>query len=207
MDKLNEMKNKEEKNEIIIKYKIDRRKKEINIFGEKFVNNNKNNYILIYDGNEYELSVKLNIKNVGNKTIEVKLKEIKNVTNMESIFKGCLSLLPLTYISKWNTSNVTNMASMFEDCSSLSSLPDISKWNTSNVTNMRSMFEDCSSLLSLPDISKWNTSNVKDMRSMFSGCSSLSSLPDISKWNRYKILYYNRYNFNGCLSLINISDL
>ena len=61
MDKLNEMKNKEEKNEIIIKYKKDKRKKEINIFGEKFVNNNKNNYILIYDDNEYELSVKLNI--------------------------------------------------------------------------------------------------------------------------------------------------
>ena len=41
MDKLNEMNNKEEKNEIIIKYKIDTIKKEINIFGEKFVNNNK----------------------------------------------------------------------------------------------------------------------------------------------------------------------
>ena len=102
MDKLNEMNNKEEKNEIIIKYKIDKIKKEINIFGEKFVNNNKNNYILIYDGNEYELSVKLNIKNVGNKTIEVKLKEIKNVTNMESMFFGCSSLLSLTDISKWN---------------------------------------------------------------------------------------------------------
>ena len=129
MDKLNEMKNKEEKNEIIIKYKIERRKKEINIFGEKFVNNNKNNYILIYDGNEYELSVKLNIKNVGNKTIEVKLKEIKNVTNMESMFYGCSSLLSLPDISKWNTSNVTNMGYMFFGCSSLSSLPDISKWN------------------------------------------------------------------------------
>ena len=160
MDKLNEMKNKEEKNEIIIKYKIDKIKKEINIFGEKFVNNNKNNYILIYDGNEYELSVKLNIKNVGNKTIEVKLKEIKNVTNMESMFSGCSSLLSLTDISKWNTSNVTNMRSMFLGCSSLSSLPDISKWNTFNVKDMGFMFYDCSSLSSLPDISKWNTSNV-----------------------------------------------
>ena len=207
MDKLNEMENKKEKNEIIIKYKIDRKKKKINIFGEYFVNNNKNNYILIYDGNEYELSVKLNIKNVGNKTIEVKLKEIKNVTNMESMFKGCLSLLPLTDISKWNTSNVKDIGFMFSGCSSLSSLPDISKWNTSNVENMGYMFYHCSSLSFLPDISKWNTSNVKDMEFMFSGCSSLSFLPDISKWYRYKTLYYIRYNFNGCLSLINISDL
>ena len=69
MDKLNEMENKKEKNEIIIKYKIDRRKKEINLFGENFVNNNKNNYKLIYDGNEYELFVKLNIQNVRDKII------------------------------------------------------------------------------------------------------------------------------------------
>ena len=137
------MKNKEEKKEIIIKYKIDRRKKEINIFGDNFVNNNKNNYILIYEGNEYELSTKLNIensinkrkkeinlfgetfinnnknnyiliydgneyelvaklntKNVKSKIIEVKLKEIKNVTNMGNMFKGCSSLLSLFDISK-----------------------------------------------------------------------------------------------------------
>ena len=168
MDKLNEMENKKEKNEIIIKYKIDRRKKEINIFGENFVNNNKNNYILIYEGNEYELSTKLNIENSINKIIEVKLKEIKNVTNMESMFYGCSSLLSLPDISKWNTSNVINMENMFKDCSSLLSLSNL---NTINVTSMESMFEGCSSLSSLPDISKWNTSNVKDMESMFSGCS------------------------------------
>ena len=96
MNKLNEIQNKDEKNEIIIKYKIDGKEKEINIFGENFVNNNKNNYILIYKGNEYELSTKLNIENSINKIIEVKLKEIKNVTNIESMFDGCSSLL--TYL-------------------------------------------------------------------------------------------------------------
>ena len=103
-----------EKDFIIIKYKINADDKFIKIFGEKFVNNNKNKYILIYDGNEYELSVKLNIKNVGNKTIEVKLKEIKNFTNMGYMFDGCSSLSFLPDISKWNTNNVNDISDMFE---------------------------------------------------------------------------------------------
>jgi len=52
-------------------------------------------------------------------------------------------------ISKWNTKNVTNMNSMFRGCSSLISLPDISKWNIKYVTNMDYIFNRCSSLISL----------------------------------------------------------
>ena len=50
--------------------------------------------------------------------------------------------------------NITNMNSMFYGCSSLISLPDISKLDIKNVTNISSMFQGCSSLISLPDISK-----------------------------------------------------
>ena len=51
------------------------------------------------------------------------------------MFCGCLSLLSLPDISKWNTNNVNDMSFMLSGCSSLLSLPDISKWNTNNVTN------------------------------------------------------------------------
>ena len=123
--------NKEENNdEIIIKYKIEKGKKEIIIFGHIFVQNNINNCKIIYKGKEYKITDRLNIKNEKNKIIEIKLKGIKNVINMECMFWGCTSLLSLPDISKWNTSNVTNMEYMFDECSSLLSLPDISKWNT-----------------------------------------------------------------------------
>jgi len=40
---------------IIAKYKIKKEKK-IRIFGDKFVNNNKNNFQMIINGNIYELN-------------------------------------------------------------------------------------------------------------------------------------------------------
>jgi len=171
-------------NEIKIIYKINDNGK-IQLFGEKFVERNKNNCKIIINGKEEELK-KYKLFPLFNKKIdnlEIKLKGIMNITNMSDMFYECSSLLSLPDISKWNTNNVTNMSSLFYGCKSLSSLPDISKWNTNNVKDMSFLFYKCSSLLSLPDISKWNTNNVTNMSFMFSLCSSLSSLPDISKWN------------------------
>ena len=73
-------------------------------------------------------------------------------------------------ISKWNMKNVDNINEMFKECISLKSLPDISKWNTKNINNMNSLFEGCSSLISLPDISKWNINNQCDYKFIFKGC-------------------------------------
>ena len=186
--KINNEKNKlinEDIEQIIIKYKIDdiEYSKNIRIFGDKFVENNKNKCKIIVNGNGYDLSTHLNInkKQLNNNILEIKLKGIRQITDMSYMFSGdyreatLLSSLPDT--SKWNTSNVTTMECMFDNCSSLSSLPDISKWNTSNVTTMESMFYNCSSLSSLPDISIWNTSNVTNMRNMFKGCIKLKNIP------------------------------
>ena len=183
--------NDENIDEITIKYKIEDIKysKDIKIFGKDFVENNKSICKIIINGNEFELSenININIIQLKNNKFEIKLKGIKNITNMSYMFKNCSSLSSLPDISKWNTQNVTDMSFMFCDCSFLSSLPDISIWNTQNVTNMSSMFKYCSSLSSLPDISKWNTQNVTYMNSMLENCSSLSSLPDIS------IIIFARY--------------
>ena len=98
-----------------------------------------------------------------------------NIKNISLMFSGCISLISLSDLSKWNTSNVIDMRGMFELCISLKSLPDISQWNTSNVTNMSFMFNECNSLISLPDISNWDISNVVDMSFLFSNCNSLKS--------------------------------
>jgi len=193
------------KNEINITYKINNEEK-IKIFGRKFVENNKDKCKIIYDNKEYELVEELEIKNNIESKLNIILKNINKITDMEDMFNGCSSLLSLPDITNWNTNNITNMSFIFCGCLSLSSLPDISKWNTNNVTNMRSMFDGCSSLSSLPDISKWNTSNVNYMGYMFDGCSSLSSLPDISKWNTSNVKYMGAM-FNGCSSLSSLPDI
>jgi len=112
----------------------------INIFGNKFVKNNKNNCKLEIGNKEYEITDKFNIKNYNNNILNIKLKGADNITNMSYMFYGCPSLISLPDFVKLNTINVTDMSFMFMECKSLISLPDISKWNTNNTTNISGMF-------------------------------------------------------------------
>ena len=196
-------------NEVHLNYKIEKEKeKTIKIFGDDFVNNNKENCFLIIDNNQLEICSKIEIKDdLKNKDIlEIILIEIKTINNMSHMFDECQSLLSLPDINKWNTSNIIDMSYMFFGCSSLNNISDISIWNTSKVENMKCMFCNCSSLTSLPDISKWDISNVKNINGMFYGCKLLSSLPDISKWNTLNITDMNNL-FSYCSSLLNLPNI
>ena len=54
------------------------------IFGTNFVSNNKEKCTIIIDGNEFELTNHLNInkKQLNNNIFEIKLKGIKQTTNI-----------------------------------------------------------------------------------------------------------------------------
>ena len=142
-----------ENNDEII-YKIDRYEYKVKIFGKSFVDNNNDKIEIVYKNKAHKLREYLYLEvekeeednSLDYRLIKIKLKGINNVTNMNSMFSGCSSLISLPDISKWNINNVTNMSYMFYNCKSLSSLSDISKWNTINVTNMNDMFNGCSSL-------------------------------------------------------------
>ena len=188
-------------NEIILNYKIDNERK-IRIFGEIFVNKNKNNYQIIINKKTYQLTpiIDINKLNITGDNLEVHLKQIKNTLDISFMFCGCNSLLSIKNIINWNIENIINLEYLFAGCSSLKSLPDISKLNTNNVTNMSFLFAGCSSLTSLPDISKWNTNNVINMNGLFAKCSSLKSLPDISNWNTSNVINMKNL-FSECSSL------
>ena len=196
---------------IILRYKSVKNEN-ITIFGENFVEDNKDNFKMMFDNNIYELNYLLDKELIKNEIIEVKLLQYKETNNLSYMFgdEVNFSEIPLIYISdnfvNINMSDIINMSSMFSNCESLKSLPDISKWNTNNVNDMSSMFSNCESLKSLPDISKWNTNNVKDMRFMFSNCKSLISLPDISKWNTKNVNDMS-YLFSNCESLESFPDI
>ena len=113
---------------------------------------------------------------------------IGSVTNMGSMFSGCLSLqsVPL-----FNTASVTNMNSMFSGCTSLQSVP---LFNTASVTSMFGMFSGCTSLQSVP---LFNTSSVNSMFGMFGSCSSLQSVP---LFNTASVTNMGNM-FSGCSSL------
>ena len=142
-------KNEELYNDIFnIKYKIDNLK-EIKIFGNEFVRNNKNNCSIILEGKELELCSNLNLKeiNLNKNILEIKLKGIKDIKNLSHMFEGCSQLLFFYDITIFNNNNITHLCYLFKNCSKIKSLPDISKLNTSSVSNMRGLFEGCSSLI------------------------------------------------------------
>ena len=203
-------KNEDKEDEITIRYKIEdiMDRKEIRLFGDEFVKNNRRKCKIIIDKKEFNLKtyVDINVNQLNNGIFEIKLKGIKKVTNMSYMFYNCESLSSLPNISKWKTQNVTDMKFMFYNCTSLSTLSDISKWNTLNVINMSEMFSYCYSLSSLPEISKWNTQNVTDISSMFYHCKSLFTLPDISKWNTQNVINMKGM-FSGCKSLLSLPDI
>ena len=191
-------------NNIILKYKVNGNDK-VKIFGNNFVQNNKNLCLIKYKNQEYNLTEYLDVDSNENE-IEIILKRVNNITDASYMFSGCSSLFSLDNISKWNIINVKNMNRMFERCSQLVNLPDITNWETSNVKDMGWMFSKCSSLESFPDISKWNTSHVKDMSWMFYECSSLKFLPDISNWNISNVINIDSM-FRNCVLLKSLPDL
>ena len=227
--------NKSIKNEITIKYKVEKVNNKIKIFGEDFVKNNKDKCKYIFKNKEYELTDKFDLKNYDNSKGILKIKltglnkvtdlshlfdycesllevpdiselDISNVIKLNHLFYYCSSLQSIPDISNWKTFNVTHINNIFTGCKSLKSIPDISKWNTSKVINMKYIFWDCESLLSLPNISNWDTSNVKNMEGLFGFCKFLKSLPDISNWNINKNKTVSSM-FCSCESLISLPDI
>ena len=98
----------EYKDEIIIRYKINKNEKKIKIFDCDFIENNRDKCKIIYQGKEYKIKEKWDIDDkIKNEIIEIKLKGINNITNMSCMFYGCSNLSNLPDISNWNTNNVT----------------------------------------------------------------------------------------------------
>ena len=100
---------KEEISEITIIYDINKEDKYVKIFGEEFVENNKNICKMIIDNKKYEITEYFNISKYNNNKLKIKLKGVNNITNMSYMFWRCSSLSSLPDISKWNTNNITTV--------------------------------------------------------------------------------------------------
>ena len=206
-------------NRINLKYKILKdieNDKKIELFGDFFVNNNKENCFLVINGNVQELSRYIHLtkiiddSNISTRNeiiLEITMieKSEKRITDMSFMFYKNSSLLDADF-SNFDMEHIINVNSMFYNCSSFTKLPDISDWNTINIENMSYLFYKCSSLLELPDISKWKTDKVNNISYMFSRCSSLKTIPDISSWNTSNVKYMNNL-FWKCSSLISLPDI
>ncbi len=118
-------------------------------------------------------------------TLDLSFMDTSKVTDMGWTFAYCFKLKELN-ISNFDTSNVTNMQDMFFGVSEVTTL-DVSGFNTANVTNMNSMFFNCNKLANL-NVSGFVTSKVTDMRYMFYECTNLQNL-DCSNFDLSSLVY------------------
>ena len=149
--------NKKYKNEINLKY-ITKEEKEENIFGEEFVENNKNNIELEINGEKSKLIKKYKlIKGVNNIKMIIK----NRLTNLEYMFYWCNTLKDINELKYLDTKDINNFEYMFCGCSSLSDIKPLQNWNVSNGNNFEGMFYGCSSLSDIKPLQNWNVSKSK----------------------------------------------
>ena len=202
--------------EIEYYYNYENQSLDIRIFGENFVKNNVDNFVLFIDETEEKmkeekwreekLKEKDKIKD-PNKPLKIKLIKINETEDLSEMFYKCDCLSEINIINnKWDTSNLKKMSGMFYGCKALKKLPEISKWETNKITDFSSIFEGCENLESLPDISNWNVENVKNMSNMFNGCESLEGLPNLSKWKTNNLETIHSM-FQNCKNLKNLEGI
>ena len=90
-----------------------------NIFGEKFVENNKNNIELIINGKKSELIEKYELKE-GENNIEIIIKN--KIINLEYMFYKCVSLKNIKELKYLDPKEINNFSYMFSGCWSLSDI-------------------------------------------------------------------------------------
>ncbi len=106
------------KNEINLIYKTKGKGKQ-NIFGEKFVENNKDNIELIINGKKSELIKEYELEE-GNNNIKLIIKN--NLINLEKMFYKCETLYNIDELKYLNTNYCTNFSHMFFSCQYLSDI-------------------------------------------------------------------------------------
>ena len=137
------------------------------------------------------------------KSINLAFKNNISLTRMDSMFSGCSALESIDFPSI-NISLVTNMDSLFSGCSLLKKI-NLSEMNASLITNMSHMFDGCSSLENIY-LNNFETSKVVDMNSMFAGCSTLKAI-NIAHFKTTSLIDMSKM-FYGCekLGTINLSS-
>lgn len=92
----------------------------------------------------------------------VTLKNTSNITNMNSMFSGCVNLLEVD-TTGWDTSNVTEMKGLFEDTGVVSA--DLSNLDVSKAYNLDEMFYKTK--MKKVDMSTWKHNGSVRMKDMF----------------------------------------
>mgnify|MGYP002627316623 FL=1 len=190
-----------------MKYKIDKQKEKIQIFGYYFANNNKDKCIIIYKDNIFSLQQYFYINDIDKEdnNLEILLIELKDIYDRSYMFQHCeyLEEFPL-----YKTNEKEILVNVVEKDLNLDDLeenekseeefyPNNLRIENKNKSYTISILKSFSSVSLMHKKAEWNTCICKNMACMFEKCKSLISLPNISKWNTINVKYMG-YMFDGC---------
>ena len=175
----------------------------LNIFGEKFVQNNKMNIDLIINSKKSELVKECKLKK-GKNNIKIIIKN--RLTNISYMFCDCYSLLNIEDLKYLDTKEIKNFQHIFFNCILLSDITSLQYWNVSNGNNFESIFTYCNSLKNIKPLENWNLSKANNISSMFYSCESLSNINPLQNWNVSNIINFSHMFYN-CKLLSDISPL
>ena len=190
------------KNKTLI-YLINDIENETLIFGEEFVEKNKNNLKLKINGKIIDLCSKYIFNNYGEVIVEII--EQKPITNMQKMFYECENLLSLSDLSSWDMKNITDTSNMFSFCSRIENISFLNNWNMKNVTNTSGMFTGCTSINSIDSLKNWNMENVYDTSYMFAFM-PIKSLQSLKNWNISNVINAQAM-FKNCSEIENLDPL
>ena len=208
---------------------------EIQIFGDDFVENNRDKLFLIINNEPSQLESRKRIRDEYLEIILVQISDnairdlsymfqnctclkdfeifkdheqiyFKNVENISFMFNGCREIETLDLELFGSFENVTNMDSVFFECNNLTEIKGIELWYTNKVETMSSMFNSCQHLEEINGIENFDTQNVTDFSEMFYDCQKLMKIPQIKNWEMGKAENLKGM-FKYCLSLEELPDI
>ena len=185
---------------------------EIRIFGDRFVQNNKDKLYLIINNKYEELTSTIEINEEYLEVILVqkyKDEEKKYITDLSYMFSGCNLLLGFNKFKGHETINlkhVENITSMFNKCTEIKELNLELLGDFKEVKIMENLFRGCEELTSIVGIENWDTSKVTSMNSMFKGCQKLINKDFLKKFNTLNVTDFTGM-FSNCQSLVRIPEI
>ena len=111
------------------------------------------------------------------RTVSVANMITTKTTDLSKMFSGCNNLETIEFGDAFTTENVTDMQEMFKGCLTLSdeTLAVIESLDTHKVRYMQRVFQECNTLTAL-NLSGWDLGKVIKMNDMFKGCTALKEL-------------------------------
>ena len=195
-------------NKIVLTYLIqDTKKRNIRLFDEIFVKNNKDRLSVNINGENQKNGLTAYYDNTKDEAkLNVILQEKgKSVTDMSYMLNNCKNIITVNF--QWNTINVTSMEAMFQ-LTPLTIIPkEICKFSTPKLTNIRALFCKCVKITSIPDIANIfnrdeKINQINNISMLFNGCKNLNNING-NNWYANKIEDMS-YAFNRCEKLENI---